>query len=138
MPSRAPGSSPIVVAPDGKAGRQLVRGLFSQEPITAISGEPARRSPGRLKATFEDAASRDDDLRALGKGLIARLAGESTAQAADPRITRLLAWLSPRLEEPVSSLADAATQMGLSPGARGTCRAAHGASVSAPICSGNA
>jgi AraC family transcriptional regulator len=105
----------LFVAPDGKAGRQLVRGLFSKGPIAAIPASRLGDLPARLKATFEDVASRDDDLRALGKGLIVRLAGESTAEAVDPRITRLLAWLSPRLEEPVS-LGDVATQMGLSPG----------------------
>lgn len=105
----------LFVAPEGRAGRQLVRGLFAEGPIAPIPTRRLGDLPARLKAAFEEPGSRDDDLRALGEHLIAQLAGESPAEAADPRITRLLGWLSPRLEETVS-LRLAATRLGLSPG----------------------
>jgi AraC family transcriptional regulator len=106
----------LFVASDGKAGRQIARGLFSHGSMAAIPAGQLGELPARLKATFEDPHHTDDDLRALGRSLIARLAGEGVqADALDPRIVRLLAWVAPRLEEAVS-LGDAATFIGLSAG----------------------
>jgi AraC family transcriptional regulator len=72
--------------------------------------------PARLKATFENPRHTDDALRALGRSLIAQLVGEEAqADMADPRIIKLIAWLTPRLGQAVS-LSDAAKLIGLSPG----------------------
>jgi AraC-like DNA-binding protein len=106
----------LFVASDGKAGRQIARGLFSKRPIALIPARMLGDLPRRLKATFQDPRHTDDDLRALGQRLIARLAGEGVhADAPDPRIMKLIAWVAPRLEEAVS-LGDAAAFIGLSPG----------------------
>jgi AraC family transcriptional regulator len=59
-------------------------------------------------------ASSLNDLRALGRNLIARLAAKG-AHPSDPRVAKLIAWVAPRLDEAVS-LSDAATFIGLSPG----------------------
>lgn len=106
----------LFVASEGKAGRQIARWLFSNGPMASIPARLLGDLPARLKATFEDPRHTDNDLRALGRSVIARLAGEGTpADAPDPRIMKLIAWLAPRLEEPVS-LGDAAAFVGLSPG----------------------
>lgn len=106
----------LFVAPDGKAGRQIARGLFSNGPMASIPAGHLGDLPARLKATFEDPRHTDDDLRALGRSLIARLAGEGAhADAPDPRIVKWIAWVAPRLDEAVS-LGDAAAFIGLSPG----------------------
>ena len=106
----------LFIAPDGKAGRQIARGLFANGPVAAIPARQLGDLPERLRATFEDPDHSDEELRALGEGLITRLAGEGAhANAPDPRIGRLIAWVGPRLAETVS-LGDAATFLGLSPG----------------------
>lgn len=106
----------LFVASDSRAGRQLARRLLQDEPMASIPARQLGDLPARLKATFEDPRHTDADLRALGESIIARLAGDGTrADAPDPRIVKLLAWLTPRLDEAIS-LSDAAHFMGLSPG----------------------
>jgi len=106
----------LFVASDGKEGRQIARRLFSNGPIASIPARLLGDLPARLKATFENPRHTDDDLRALGRSLIARLAGEGArADAPDARIGKWIAWVAPRLDEAVS-LTDAATFIGLSPG----------------------
>jgi AraC family transcriptional regulator len=106
----------LFVAPDGKAGRQIARGLFAKGPIASLPAGLLGDLPARLKATFEDPSHTEDDLRTLGRSLIAQLAGEGTrADAPDPRIVKWIAWLAPQLDAAVS-LNDAATFIGLSPG----------------------
>ena len=105
----------LFVDPDSKAGRQIARRLFSNASVTSIPARQLGDLPARLKATFEDPRPEDDDLRALGQSLIARLAGEGVRANPDPRIVKLLAWVAPRFNEAVS-LNDAAAFIGLSPG----------------------
>jgi len=106
----------LFVASDGKVGRQIARALFSNGPIASIPARLLGDLPARLKAVFEDPCHTDDDLRVLGRSLMARLAGEGVhAAVPDPRIMKLIAWVAPRLDEAVS-LSDAATFIGLSPG----------------------
>jgi AraC-like DNA-binding protein len=106
----------LFVASDGKEGRQIASALFSNGPIASSLAGQLADLPDRLRATFEDPRHTDDDLRALGRSLIARLAGEGErARAPDPRIVRWIAWVAPRLDEAIS-LSNAATFIGLSPG----------------------
>lgn len=106
----------LFVASDGQAGRKIVRGLFANGPIASIPALELGDLPARLRATFEDPRHTEDDLRALGRSLIARLAGGCTdAEAPDPRIDTLIAWVTARLDQPVS-LRDVAKLICLSPG----------------------
>jgi AraC-like DNA-binding protein len=106
----------LFIAADGKPGRQIARGLFSKGPIASLPARLLGDLPAQLKASFEAPRHADDELRALGQSLMARLAGEGVrADAPDPRVVKLLAWLAPRLGEAVS-LSEAATFIGLSPG----------------------
>jgi len=104
----------VFIASDGQAGREIVRGLFSSAPIARVPGDLLGDLPARLRATFEDARQTDDGLRALGRDLVARVAGARVpAERVDPRIARLLGWVATRLDQTVS-LGDAASLLGLS------------------------
>lgn len=106
----------LFVAPDGKLGRQIARGVFSDGAIVSVPNRLLGDLPEQLKASFEKPRRTDDDLRALGRSLLARLAGEGVAAGApDPRIARSIAWAERRLDAPIS-LRDVAACMGLSPG----------------------
>lgn len=106
----------LFVAPDSKAGRAIVRGLFSNGPIASIPAPHLGELPAQLRAAFEHPRRTDDALRALGRALIARLAGtDLDTDPPDARIEALLAWMAVRLDQTVT-LRDAAAHIGLSPG----------------------
>jgi len=106
----------LFVAPEGKGGRRLVRGLFAGGSIVVIPAHRLGDLPRCFAETFADPSHTDEALRALGDRTIARLAGEAgPAGVAEPRITRLLAWLTQHLDQPVS-LSEAAAILGLSAG----------------------
>jgi AraC-like DNA-binding protein len=106
----------LFVAPESVAGRQIARSLFAQGPVASIPTGALGDLPARLTATFEDPHRTDEELRALGQALIARLSGGGVpAGAPDPRIKKLIPWLTGRLDQEVS-LSDAAALVGLSPG----------------------
>jgi AraC-like DNA-binding protein len=106
----------LFVAPDGQVGRDIARGLFSKESMVSIPACQLGDFPARLRATFEAPLHTDDDLRALGQGLIGQLAGGGVrAEAPDLRIKKLIAWVTARLDQAVN-LGDAAALLGLSLG----------------------
>jgi AraC family transcriptional regulator len=106
----------LFVDSDGQPGRELVRRLFSNGPIASIPARQLGDLPARLRAGFEDPHRSDDDLRALGRNLVAQLTGQGiAAQAPDPRIAKAIAWLTARVDQTVS-LSDVAKLIGLSPG----------------------
>lgn len=106
----------VFVASDGQVGRQLIRMLFAQTSIASIPIGSLGELPARLRATFEDPLHRDDDLRSLGRALVAQLVGQDTRLAVrDPRIQRMIAWVSARLDDD-PSLDEIAAFVGLSPG----------------------
>lgn len=106
----------LFVASDSQAGRRIVRGLCANGSMAAIPLGHLGELPARLRATFEDPQHTDDDLRALGQALIAQLAGgDGDGNAPDPRIEKLIAWVTNRLDQAVS-LGDVAALVGLSPG----------------------
>lgn len=108
----------LFVAPDGEAGRSIRRTLFpaGSASIVRVPAALVGDFPARLKATFEDPRHGDDDLRTLGRALIARMAGMTARRVVfDPRVDRVVRWLGARLEEPIG-LEDVAAFMKLSPG----------------------
>lgn len=108
----------LFVAPDGRAGRAIARGLFSEvRPIAAIAADRLGDFPARLRATFEDPRHSEEDLRALGRGLVARLAGGCVdTRVPEPRVQKIIAWVAARIDDPSVSLGDVAALTGLSPG----------------------
>lgn len=106
----------LFVESDGVAGRSIVRGLCSERPISPIPHAAIGDFPARFRATLDNPRHSDDQLRALGRELIARLSGGAVrADAPDPRITKVIAWVGARLERAVS-LNDVAELISLSPG----------------------
>lgn len=105
----------LFVASDGNAGRAIVRALCAKQPIAPIASSLLGEFPARLRTTFDAPHYTDADLRALGKGLIAQLAGlGSRGQALDPRVAKVIAWVAPRLDQALS-LRDVTPLAGLSP-----------------------
>lgn len=106
----------LFVDPDGQAGRAILRGLLANRPSVPIERSRLGDLPERLRTTYEEPGHCDDDLRALGRDLVARLVGQcARAERADPRIAKLLPWLTARLDQAVS-LDDVARVVGLSKG----------------------
>lgn len=106
----------LFVASEGYAGRQLVRQLFSSGPIAPVSPHRLGDLPARLRAAFEHRGRTDDMLQTLGRELVARLAGGAgQAQAPDPRVTKMIAWVAARLDQTLT-LSDVAALVKLSPG----------------------
>ena len=106
----------VFIDSDSRQGRQIAQRLFSEESIVPIPASQLDTLPQSLKTAFEGRDASDDELRALGRSLILRLAGDGAgAEVPDARIAKLIAWLALRLDETVS-LKDAAAFVGLSPG----------------------
>jgi AraC family transcriptional regulator len=108
----------LFVASEGDTGRRIRRALFPSRgaAIVQVPAERLAGFPSRLRETFANPRHTDDDLRALGKAVIAQLAGtDLQREAYDPRITRLLRWITTRLEEPLT-LDEVAAFVHLSPG----------------------
>lgn len=106
----------LFVASDGQLGRQLMRELFTLAPVVALPIETLGEFPIRLRTTFEDPRHQVDELRALGRGLLDHLLGKAPRLAVrDPRIQRLIAWVSTRLDQEVN-LEELAALVRLSPG----------------------
>lgn len=106
----------LFLAADGQPGREIARGLFSNAPIVSIPTPHLDDLATRLRQTFEAAHRTDDDLRALGRELIARLSERRLVAAAlDPRVAEAIVWMTASLDQPVS-LRDVARLIHLSPG----------------------
>jgi AraC-like DNA-binding protein len=106
----------LFVDPEGRLGRALQRELFSSSSLVAIHSSQLSGLPAQLLADFEAPDRTDSSLIALGRSLLARLAGESERdERPEARVRKMSAWAAARLDEPLS-LVDAAAHVGLSSG----------------------
>ena len=106
----------LFVAPEGHLGRAITSSLFANGSIAPIPLRVLGDLPHRLRATFEDPRATDERLTGLGRDLIAALAGTSDrVHVHDPRIDKLIAWMTARLDQ-VLGLDEVARVVGLSPG----------------------
>lgn len=106
----------LFVAPEGKAGRQLASTLFASGPVVHVPAALLGDLPARLRASFQAPERTDEQLMALGRTLVAQLTqGGLAPRRVDHRIAKLIAWVAPRLDQPVT-LEDAAALVSLSPG----------------------
>lgn len=106
----------LFVASDSKPGRALTHALCAERPLALIPSARIGDFRARLRETFADTAYADDELRALGRGLIAKLVGEGPpADTLDPRVARVIAWSAARLDQALS-LRDILPLVGLSSG----------------------
>ena len=104
----------LFVASEGTAGREIARALCSAHAIATVPAALTADFPARLRATVEDPRHTDEELRSLGRQLIARLAGqESQVEVLDARIAVVISWVAARLDQALS-LRDVAALGGLS------------------------
>jgi AraC family transcriptional regulator len=106
----------LFVDPEGRLGRTLQRTLFSSTGLVAIQSWPSNGLPKRLLDEFEAPDRNDAPLIALGRSLLAELAGEGERdERPEARVRKMSAWAAAHLDKPLS-LADAAAHVGLSSG----------------------
>jgi AraC family transcriptional regulator len=106
----------LFVAPEGAVGRALVSSLFATESIATIPERRLGDLPARLKAAFEDPRATDERLTVLAQDIIEALAGaRDRARAYDPRIDKVITWMTGRLDQAIG-LREVAEVIRLSPG----------------------
>jgi AraC-like DNA-binding protein len=107
----------LFVDPDGHAGRELQRLLFSTgDNIVPIDGSRLEALAARLHAALQTETRADADFIELGRSMLEQLApGSDRDERPEVRVRRMSAWAAARLGTPIS-LADAAAHVGLSTG----------------------
>jgi AraC family transcriptional regulator len=106
----------LFVDPEGRLGRSLQRVLFASGRLVAVPSSQLGELPARLLAEFEVPDRTDASLIALGRSLLAQLAGEGERdERPEARVRKMSAWAVARLDQSLS-LADAAAHVGLSSG----------------------
>ncbi|MEY2935642.1 MAG: hypothetical protein RL033_6391 [Pseudomonadota bacterium] len=106
----------LFVDPEGRLGRALQRVLFSSARLVALQSSQLAGLPAQLLADFEAPDRTDAALLALGRRLLAQLAGEGEGdERPEARVRRMAAWAAAHLDQPMS-LVEAAAHVGLSSG----------------------
>lgn len=106
----------LFVDPDGHAGRELQRSLFSTDNVVPITSSHLGELRARLHAALQARRRTDAVFIELGHTLLAQLApGSERDERPEVRVRKMRAWAAARLETPVS-LEDVAKHVGLSPG----------------------
>lgn len=104
----------LYVEPESRAGRAVIRRVFGRQCLTPVDRDLFGELPQRLTAAFRDPATTNGSLIAIGRALVAKLAGDLEAVTPDARVSKVIAWAASNLAGPVR-LADAAEVAGLSP-----------------------
>jgi AraC family transcriptional regulator len=105
----------LFVDPDGQAGRELSRTLFTSGDIAAIASPRLDEIRELLHAALQARRRSDAPFIDLGRILLAQLApGSERDERPEVRVRKMSAWAAARLESPVS-LEDVARHVGLSP-----------------------
>jgi AraC family transcriptional regulator len=102
----------LFVEPESRRGRALTEFLFREGELAAIDSPEFRANVEPLRSAFVTDPGRPD-LLASGDAAVAALAGGDLAPEPDPRIRRIIAQASARLDGPLT-LAQAAEGVFLS------------------------
>ncbi len=105
----------LFIEPESRAGRSIARRLFDKTALSAVPPDLAADLIERLKLAANGADKSGASLIALGKSLVARLAGDVEAELPDPRVQKIGAYVAARLDGRITLIA-AARSVGLSPG----------------------
>jgi AraC family transcriptional regulator len=106
----------LFVDPDGQAGRELRRTLFTTGDVAPISSAHLDELREQLDAALQARRRTDAPFIELGRSLLAQLApGSERDERPEVRVRKMSAWAAARLQTPVS-LEDVAKHVGLSPG----------------------
>src|SRR5262245_13047826 len=103
----------LFVEPESRLGRAVARRLLGDAALAAIPAGDLGDVPARVAANFRARKRDDAALAAIGRALVATLAGDAKADAPDLRVRKMIAWAAQQLDKPVS-LADAAAFSALS------------------------
>jgi AraC-like DNA-binding protein len=103
----------LFVEPEGRFGRAMDRALFARGALTEIALEPVAEICARIRENFRAARRDDESLVALGRALVAALAGAERGREPDVRVRRVIAWAAGQLDRGVS-LGDAVRVAGIS------------------------
>jgi AraC-like DNA-binding protein len=104
----------VYIEPECRAGRAAAKALFTgDEPLARVTGIELDDLAAELTNAFMRHGRDDLELTQIGRRIIERLAGGTSAAEPDARVREILAWVQSRLDYPVS-LADAADLAGLS------------------------
>ena len=104
----------VYIEPECRAGRAAARQLFNaDEPLACVEDIPLDDLAIDMATAFSRARRDDRELVDLGRQVIRRLAGATTAAEPDARVRKIVAWAQAQLDNPVS-LGDAAELVGLS------------------------
>ena len=104
----------VFVEPESRAGRAVSRALFADAPLARVPRERLGDLMDRLREVFRDPAAKDDAFEALGRSVVARLAGGMAADNPDLRVRKMIAYAASAIDRPLG-LADVAGVAGLSP-----------------------
>jgi len=103
----------IFIEPESRIGRALDRMLFANAALAAIDAEELAPIVAPLRATFDLGLSQDD-LLAVGRAVVERLAPAGPAPLPDARILRVIDHATARLDGSLE-IAAAAAGVHLSP-----------------------
>ena len=104
----------VYIEPECRAGRAAANALFAaDEPLARVTGVDLDDLTADLATAFNRSRRDDRELANLGRGVIQRLAGGTSAAEPDARVRKIVAWARAQLDNPVR-LADAADLVGLS------------------------
>lgn len=106
----------LFIDPDGREGRAIARRLFPEGRVVPIEDDGLAAVAAQLRTAWESTGRRDELFIELGRRLVAQLAGDDLAAARpDVRVRKMMQWALAAIEREVT-LAEAAAQVGLSPG----------------------
>ena len=97
----------LFAEPESRVGQALVAELDGA-PVARLDPDRLPDAERQLSAVWNVPRATDAETAELGRGLLDRLLGGPPAQAFDPRVSRAIAWLEPRVETQLT-LAEAAS-----------------------------
>lgn len=103
----------LLIEPESRSGRAIARNLFDKSPLAPIPQELVFDLVAQLKVSWCDQDRNDAVLVALGRSIVARLAGLGEAELPDPRVQKIVAHVASRLDHPIT-LESVAESVGLS------------------------
>jgi AraC-like DNA-binding protein len=104
----------LFVEPESPAGQAISAALLGTDAVASVPTDGLDDLLAQLRQRPQPVLPEDEDLAAIGRRLIARIAGAVAAGPLDPRVETMIAYAAANLDKPLS-LATATSHIGLSP-----------------------
>ena len=104
----------LFIDPESQAGRAIAGSAFGIMPLVPIQREMIADLVEQLRTVYVETAADEEALEHIGRQIVARLAGVSGAEPPDPRVQKIIDFVTARLDGPIT-LAAASRSAGLSP-----------------------